>query len=145
MINYVVYYRVKRQMMQTKDIVKKTNLDRETLRFYEERGLLPKLSRTKSGYRIYSEKVLSRIKFIQKAKEAGFTLSEIKSLIDLQQNKKSCRIGRDLAKIKKTKIKEKISALKKMDKILDNFILECEKNGQEGLSKPCHFSFETNV
>lgn len=128
--------------MKTKDITDKTGIDRETLRFYEAKGLLPKLNRTESGIRLYPLSIIERIKFIQMSKGAGFTLNEIKELIELQQSKGPCRKGRDKAIIKKTEISKKIKALQKMDKILNKFISECERSGEEGLKKPCHFSFE---
>lgn len=129
--------------MRTKDVMQKTGIDRETLRFYESRGLLPKASRSESGYRNYPEQTISRIEFIDKAKRAGFTLAEIKKLIDLQQMKGPCRSGRDTAIEKRLEIKTKIAALQDMDKILKKFIRECEKRGEAGLNLPCHFSFES--
>jgi MerR family mercuric resistance operon transcriptional regulator len=128
--------------MRTKEIVEKTGIDKETLRFYESKGLLPEAKRTESGYRIFSTDTVHRIQFITTAKQAGFTLGEIKGLIDLQQNRGPCRSSRDMAKLKKAEISDKIKALKKMDQLLIRFISECEKNGEKGLSKPCHFSFE---
>lgn len=128
--------------MRTKDVVKRTGIDRETLRFYESKGLLPKASRNESGYRNYSEQTLARIEFISKAKKAGFTLSEIMMLIELQQRRGACRSGRDVVKEKRAEIKQKIKALRDIDKILQKFISECEKNGEVGLSQPCHFSFD---
>lgn len=128
--------------MKTKDITDKTGIDRETLRFYESKGLLPNLDRTESGYRVYSANTIERIKFIHTAKSAGFTLNEIKELIDLQQRRGACRNSRDIVKVKKAEIMVRLKSLKKMDKILTQFISECEKNGEEGLKKPCHFSFD---
>lgn len=128
--------------MRMKDIVERTGIDKETLRFYESKGLLPESKRTESGYRIFSAETVVRIQFITTAKKVGFTLSEIKDLVDLQQNSDPCRSGRDMAKSKKAEISDKIKALKKMDKMLARFIFECEKNGEKGLNKPCHFSFE---
>lgn len=128
--------------MKTKNVTDKTGIDRETLRFYESKGLLPKLGRTESGVRIYPSNTIDRLNFIQMAKKAGFTLLEIKELIELQQSKGPCRKGRDRATLKRKEITLKIKALQKMDKVLTKFISECEKKGEIGLSKPCHFSFE---
>lgn len=128
--------------MRTKDIIEKTGIDRETLRFYESKGLLPNSKRSDSGYRIYSESVIGRIDFIIKAKNAGFTLTEIKTLIDLQHKRGPCRLARDAAKRKKAEIKERIKVLKEMDTILQKFINECEKDGEISLNRPCHFSFD---
>ena len=79
----------------------------------------------------------------QMAKKAGFTLAEIKQLIDLQKNKESCLRGRDMAQEKRMEISQKMKALKKMDTVLVQFIEECEKNGPAGLNRPCHFTFDT--
>ena len=128
--------------MKTKEVIDKTGLDRETLRFYETKGLLPKANRTDAGHRIYPPNILVRIDFISKAKHAGFTLKEIKDLIDLQQKKKSCRAGRNVAILKKKQINAQMKALKEMNTILERFIMECEKNGDAGLNRPCHFSFD---
>lgn len=128
--------------MKTKQVIEKTGVDRETLRFYEAQGLLPQVPRESSGYRDYPEQTVPRLEFVSKAKRAGFTLTEIKSLIDLQQKKGPCRSSRDAAKAKREEIKKKISALKEMDTILKRFISECEKDGEAGLRRPCHFLFD---
>jgi DNA-binding transcriptional MerR regulator len=128
--------------MRTKEIIEKTGIDRETLRFYESKGLLPKTSRTNAGYRVYPESTIARLEFILNAKRAGFTLNEINELIDLQKINGACRIGRDIAVQKQLEIKNRIKALKFMNKVLESFVRECEKNGEKGLEKVCHFSFE---
>jgi len=81
--------------MQTKDIMKLTGLDRETLRFYEKKGIITIPNRTASGYRKYNDEVVERINFTLMAKEAGFTLGEIKELLDLKESGVSCKAGRD--------------------------------------------------
>ncbi|MCH2535078.1 MAG: MerR family transcriptional regulator [Bdellovibrionales bacterium] len=128
--------------MKTIDIVNATGVDRETLRFYESKGLLTGIKRTQAGHRLFPEETVSQIQFVQMAKQAGFTLAEIKELIDLQKNRGPCRHGRDMAKEKRIEISQKMKALKKMDKVLSSFIHKCEKNGEAGLSRACHFSFE---
>lgn len=128
--------------MKTIDIVNTTGIDRETLRFYESKGLLTGIKRNQAGHRLFPEETVSQIQFIQMAKQAGFTLAEIKELIDLQKNKGTCRQSRDMAKEKRLEISQKMKALKKMDKILSSFIQKCEKNGEAGLNRACHFSFE---
>ena len=58
----------------------------ETVRFYERKGLLPEPKRKKSGYRIYSSEDISRIELILRAKSLGFTLLEIKEILNLYEN-----------------------------------------------------------
>jgi DNA-binding transcriptional MerR regulator len=58
----------------------------ETIRFYEHEGLLAAPARRDSGYRLYTEGVIGRIRSIRRAKELGFSLKEIKELLQLRRN-----------------------------------------------------------
>lgn len=64
------------------ELSKRSGVGVEALRFYEKSGLLDRPSRTHSGYRVYRENALQRLNFIKKAQLLGFTLDEIKALID---------------------------------------------------------------
>jgi len=55
----------------------------DTIRYYEREGLLPAPQRRKSGYREYDANTVERVRFIRRAKELGFTLVEIRSLLSL--------------------------------------------------------------
>ncbi len=128
--------------MQVKEIIERAGIDRETLRFYESKGLLPKAARTSSNYREFPGDILNRLHFIKTAQGAGFTLSEIRELIDLRQNGVSCRKGRDIAVEKRQELADKMKSLREMKRILDCFIGACESNGEAGLSQKCHLSFD---
>jgi DNA-binding transcriptional MerR regulator len=58
----------------------------ETLRFYERKGLLPEPVRAANGYRVYDESTLTRLHFIRAAQNAGLTLAEIRSIVDLRED-----------------------------------------------------------
>ncbi len=108
--------------LQVKDITRLTGVDRETLRFYESKGLLPKLVRTDAGYRQFSPEVVVRLKFIKLAQEVGFSLREITDLLKLGQQKSLTK--KDLKQIADSKISnidERIAALKEMRRILVDF------------------------
>ncbi|WP_165867487.1 MerR family transcriptional regulator [Paenibacillus pinisoli] len=62
-------------------IAKMANINMETLRYYEELGLITSPQRSESGYRIYSDDVIAQLTFIQNAKSCGFTLREIKKAL----------------------------------------------------------------
>jgi MerR family Zn(II)-responsive transcriptional regulator of zntA len=55
----------------------------ETLRYYESIGIIPSPERTDTGYRVYSETDMARLKFIIKAKKLGFSLREISDVLRL--------------------------------------------------------------
>ena len=63
------------------ELAKEAHVNIETLRFYEKNGLIPQPQRSGGGYRLYTEETLSRIVFIQNAKDCGFTLREIKKAL----------------------------------------------------------------
>jgi MerR family transcriptional regulator, copper efflux regulator len=65
----------------------------DTVRFYERSGLLPKPSRTASGYRVYDASALNQVRFIRKAQSLGFSLNEIQRILNLGrgQGKETCR------------------------------------------------------
>lgn len=65
---------------------KMANVNIETLRYYEELGLISPPERSESGYRLYSDEALSRLVFIQNAKSCGFTLKEIKKALIKSEN-----------------------------------------------------------
>lgn len=69
--------------MRTGELARRAGVNLQTIRFYEREGLLPKPARTTSGYRAYQPSDLERVVFIKRNQELGFTLAEIKQLIDL--------------------------------------------------------------
>ena len=82
----------------------------ETVRYYEKRCLLPEPERLPSGYRVYSEETINRVRFIKRAQELGFTLEEISELLALTDNLGAdCADIRDRAQDKITEIKGKMN------------------------------------
>ncbi|MDR4483964.1 MAG: heavy metal-responsive transcriptional regulator [Nitrospirales bacterium] len=72
--------------MKVGEVAKHAGVGIETVRFYERKGLLAKPPRTPGGYRAYPKEAVANIRFIKRAKELGFTLSEIAELLALQAN-----------------------------------------------------------
>ena len=62
-------------------VAKRAGVAIDTIRFYEREGLLPEPLRRASGYRSYNESAISRLRFIRRAKDLGFTLEEIRDLL----------------------------------------------------------------
>ena len=76
-------YRVNNTGMRTGELARNAGVNLQTIRFYEREGLLPKPARTVSGYRSYQQSDLERVIFIRKNQQLGFTLAEIKQLMQL--------------------------------------------------------------
>lgn len=106
----------------------------ETVRFYEKNGLLEEPARRASGYREYDEETINRIRFIQRAKDIGFTLPEIKDLLSLRScSEQPCDDIRERAETKITEIEEKVALLLRMKQVLGRLVSSCGK--QEGSSR----------
>mgnify|MGYP003527229469 CR=1 FL=1 len=111
-------------------LAKKAQVNIETVRYYERRGLLPEPPRRQSGYRQYSENDVSRLLFIKRAQTLGFTLKEILELLSLRVDPNTtCGDVKRRAEAKIADIEEKTLALKKMKKALTKLAATCKGRG----------------
>lgn len=102
----------------------------ETVRFYERQGLLEKPPRKESGYRQYPPEAVSRLHFIKKAKEVGFSLKEIKELLLLRLDETAtCQDVRSRAEAKILDIEQKLQALTRMKQALTDLTKACSGRG----------------
>lgn len=76
------------------ELGKATNTKVETVRYYERIGLLPKPARTTGNYRDYGQAELARLSFIRRARDLGFSLDQVRAMLDLSDDG-----GRDCAAI----------------------------------------------
>lgn len=84
------------------------HLNAETIRFYEREGILPKVTRAENGYRRYSPDALERIQFVGRAKNLGFSLNQIRDLLQIQDaSGPACLQVKDLLTDKLASIREK--------------------------------------
>ena len=77
--------------MRIGEVVRQLGIGPDTLRYYEKIGLLPTIARSQSGARLYSDKDLSRLRFIQRAKSMNFSLDEIAQLLEMRDNPQHAR------------------------------------------------------
>ncbi len=111
-------------------VAKRAWVNIQTLRYYERRGLLPAPERTASNYRIYAGDTVRRVRFIKRAQELGFTLTEIKELLSLRASPRSgCEEVRERSKAKITDIDEKIRTLEAMRNALSRLVRACSGRG----------------
>ena len=102
----------------------------ETVRFYERQGLLAEPTRRSSGYRHYGESAVARLQFIRRAKDLGFTLNEIKSLLELRRDPNST--AADVRRQARQKIEEidvKLRSLQQIRAALMRLVEECHGCG----------------
>jgi MerR family mercuric resistance operon transcriptional regulator len=105
------------------------NVNKETIRYYERRGLLPKPFRSKTGYRLYSQETVDRLKFIKRMQEQGFTLHEIDKLLGVvDRDEAKCKDMYEFTATKLEDIQEKIADLKRIEEMLVDLKERCPKN-----------------
>ena len=99
----------------------------ETLRYYESEGLLNPKKRTAAGYRLYSVQDLHSLFFILQAKKVGFSLKEIKFLLDFQSNKDehTCQEVKQYTGNKISELESKIHDLQEMKQKLTELHQAC--------------------
>jgi len=108
-------------------LAKLANINVETIRFYQKKGLIQQPSKPEQGYRIYSEDALAQLLFIQQAKLAGFTLAEIKKLLALSDHE-DCEETLSLTQQKLTLINHKLADLMALKKTLETLIINCKNH-----------------
>lgn len=106
----------------------------ETIRYYQRRGLVEAPAKPLGGHRRYGPSAVSRVRFIKRAQQLGFTLEEITGLLRLEDGR-SCRETRLLAEHKLATIEQRIADLTRMRRMLEALIGECAA-GQRPRSCP---------
>ncbi len=96
----------------------------ETIRYYQRRGLVAEPYKPLGGHRRYDSSAASRVRFIKRAQQLGFTLEEVTGLLRLEDGH-SCRKTRLLAEHKLALIEERIADLNRMRRMLKGLIAEC--------------------
>ncbi len=76
-------------LLTTGDMARLSNNTLRTVRFYEESGLLMPVQRTEGGHRLFPRRELGKLQLISDLRAAGFSLEEIKSVIEVKRNSKS--------------------------------------------------------
>ncbi len=118
-----------RENMTIGQLAKETGENSQTIRYYENIGLIPRADRNQSGYRMYDSNAVNKLKFIQRAKAVGFTLKEIKTLIRLADGKISkCREVRPFVEEKLKRVKIQLLQLKEIEKGLAELVSICRSS-----------------
>lgn len=111
-----------------------TGVHFETIRYYQRLGLMPTPARPRGSVRRYGKDAVGRLRFIKRAQALGFSLDEVKLLLDLSVGE-HCAETRILAEQKMRIVKKKISELRGIQVALDRLIHACG-TGQKGRGCP---------
>lgn len=105
---------------------KRAGIGVETIRYYQRIGLVQEPEKPVTGYRSYTNEDLKILKFIQRAKQLGFSLAEIKTMLSLGET--SCNQTKQLASSKLDDVNRKIKDLTAIAATLKDLIESCGDN-----------------
>jgi len=120
-----------RRMLKIGDVSKRSGIGIEAFRFYEKSGLLDKPSRTYSGYRVYGEEVLERLAFIKRAQALGFSLDEIRQIVDdARKGESPCDEVREIVARRLEELDARMREMRRYRKELADTLEEWNKVGR---------------
>ncbi len=110
------------------EISRRTGVNIETVRYYERINIMPKPDRTAGGNRQYNYDQLKRLSFIKTSRELGFSIDEIRTLLEMvDQQDFTCGEVHDLTIGHLASVREKIKGLRKLEKALVSMAAECSQ------------------
>jgi len=110
------------------ELSRRTGCHIETIRYYERIGVIPRAER-RGRYRCYEDSDVARLRFIGRARDLGFSLDEVRELLDLskQKNRRSCRVVRDLAAGHLRAVRARIADLERLADVLEESVARCDR------------------
>lgn len=127
--------------------MKTFDLGRNALRLYEEMGLFSSLNRTDAGYREFSSQNFEELNFIVRAKDVGFSLNEIKALLEMSRVSDAMTCG-DVAAETEKKIEEielEIKLLNSKKAFLAEFLTTCTNTKPDSNCSVVKVGFEKSA
>jgi DNA-binding transcriptional MerR regulator len=112
-------------MLKIGELASQSGLSRDTIRFYEREALLPPPQRTPAGYRLYTHDVVARLAFIKHAQALGFSLTEIRDLLDGYHDASECHHVASLLSHKIAELDQKMHKIQTLRSLLRAYLAEC--------------------
>ena len=123
-------------MFSIGELSRRTNVKVPTIRYYEDMGLLAAPERTEGNQRRYDAAGLERLSFIKHARDLGFSIEAISSLIELQGHPdRSCHAATEIATAQLADVRAKIKRLRALEKELLRIAKGCDGSG---VSEDCY-------
>ncbi|PWC56655.1 helix-turn-helix domain-containing protein [Azospirillum sp. TSO22-1] len=112
-------------------LAKATGTKPETIRFYEQIGILPEPARTAGNYRTYGTEHLRRLSFVRRARDLGFPLDVVRAMLALaDQPDRPCGEVDDLVLGQLREVERKITDLQRLRDELDRLAHQCRRGGR---------------
>jgi class 3 adenylate cyclase/DNA-binding transcriptional MerR regulator len=135
-------------MLKIGELASQSGLSRDTIRFYEREALLPEPQRTPAGYRLYSPDVVARLSFIKQAQALGFSLTEIRDVLDGYHDASGCRQVASLLSQKIAELDRRLRAIHTLRALLSRYLYVCKQaladgRAHEGCPVLCDLGHQT--
>jgi MerR family mercuric resistance operon transcriptional regulator len=113
--------------IQIGELSRRTGCNIVTIRYYEQIALLPVPARSAGRYRVYDGTDVRRLAFIRRARDLGFTLDEVRTLLSLSANdgNDTCVSVREVAEHHLADVRAKIADLRAMEHVLADAVRHC--------------------
>ena len=122
--------------MQIGSVARKVGLTPDAIRFYERKALLPRPLRTPGGFRRYGESDVETLAFIRRVQDLGFTLSEIRRVVNLRQNRlQPCAPVRRQLQQKLSDVRRKLADLTKLERELRLALRSCDRELRKRIAR----------
>jgi DNA-binding transcriptional MerR regulator len=109
-------------------VAQETGLSIDTIRFYEKQGLLRRPVRTEGGFRLFGRGEIETLRFVRKAQQLGFSLTEIRELLILRADHvPACSHVEELLEQKLAGVEQKIEQLQKLGQSLQAALRKCKR------------------
>lgn len=105
-------------------VARAANVNVETIRFYQRKGLLPEPDKPYGGIRRYGPADVARVRFVKSAQRLGFTLDEVADLLRLEDGT-HCHDASSLAEHKLSDIRARLADLARMESVLSQLVCAC--------------------
>ena len=116
--------------MKIGELAQRSGVGIDTVRYYEREGLLPKAPRLASGYRVYTQQDVKRLRFVRRAKALGFTLPEIRELFALSYQRDDDMAAMKAAATEKlADVHTKLAELNRIREGLETLVASCPGHG----------------
>lgn len=115
-------------MLKIGQVAAEAGVSVDALRYYERLGLLPSAARAQSGYRLYDPRVIERLGFIKRAQSFGFTLDEIRQMLQLETaDPQTCLRILEMIEHKLEDLNRQYEEIKRLRHELSAYKTECER------------------
>jgi len=114
------------KILRRGDLARLTGCNLETIRYYETIGVMPEPPRSSKNYRVYDDTHVTRLRFVMRARELGFTLDEVRDLLAMVDGgQQTCGEVQALATAHLATVRTKIADLRRIEHVLSSTVAQC--------------------